>query len=323
MTKAKLFYILIPFFFLHQLSCQNQRQVSIEKKEKALEIQIAGKPVLTYQYETVYPPAGVDSAYQRSGFIHPLKTLNGHVLTRIQPEDHYHHYGIWNPWTHVLYEGDTLDFWNLVKKEGTVRFAKFENIRENAGEFKVLHEHVVLKDGKEKVALNEFQTIKVSCPGENYYLVDFTFDYACATDSPFKILEYRYGGFGWRATEEWHKGNSGILTSEGKTRVDADSTPARWCIVQGALGNDYGGVVMMSHPRNYNHPEPLRIWPVNTEDRGDVFANISPTKNKDWLIESGNTYRLKYRLAVFDGKIPAEQAEQLWDEYARQDFAEL
>src|SRR5690606_16560462 len=198
-----------------------------------------------------------------------------------------------------------------------VRFVNFENIRENAGEFKVLHEHVALKGGEEEVALKEFQTIKVSYPGENYYLVDFTFDYACATGSPFKILEYRYAGFGWRATGEWHKDNSEILTSEGKTRENADSTPARWCIVQGELGSDYGGVVIMSHPNNYNHPEPLRIWPVNAEDRGDVFANFSPTKNKDWLMEPGNGYTLKYRLAVFDGKTSAEQAEQLWEEYAR------
>src|SRR5690606_42107088 len=46
------------------------------------------------------------SAYGRSGFIHPLWSPKGQVLTRVQPEDHYHHYGIWNPWTQLNYEGD-------------------------------------------------------------------------------------------------------------------------------------------------------------------------------------------------------------------------
>ncbi len=289
----------------------------ITKKHGLLTTLIKGKPLLSYQYEIMYPPEGVDSSYQRSGFFHPLRTLSGDTLTRIQPEDHYHHYGIWNPWTHVLFEGDTLDFWNLAKKQATVRFAnfKYEKTENDIAEYQALHEHVVLKNGKEKIALNELQTVKVFQPDDNYYIIDLTFEYTCATDSPFKILEYRYAGFGWRATEEWHKNNSEILSSEGKTRLDADSTPARWCIVQGELGDNYGGVVMMSNPQNFNHPEPLRIWPMNDKDRGDVFANFSPTKNMDWLLEPQKTYTLKYRLIIFNNKYTGDKAEALWQEY--------
>ena len=88
-------------------------------------IEFDNKKLLSYYYRTLYPPEGVDSSFKRSGFIHPLYSPRGQVLTRIQPPDHYHHYGIWNPWTHVLYKGDTIDFWNLNKRQGTVRFAKF------------------------------------------------------------------------------------------------------------------------------------------------------------------------------------------------------
>lgn len=317
MKNTLLIFMLTSFSF----SCiaqKKQRVVNLAKDGEKLTIEINQKPLLTYYYGTMFPPEGIDSSYQRSGFIHPLKTISGHVLTRIQPEDHYHHYGIWNPWTHVLFEGDTLDFWNLAKQEGTVRFGGFKYTTKNDGvaEYQALHEHVVLKNDEEKIALNELQTVRVHQPDENYYIVDFKLDYSCATKEPFKILEYRYAGFGWRATEEWHKNNSEIISSEGKTRLNADSTPAKWCIVQGELGNDYGGVVMMSHPENFNHPEPLRIWPVNDKDRGDVFANFSPTKNTDWLLEPGKTYTLKYRLAVFNGKLTPEKAESLWNEYA-------
>ncbi|MDX1941651.1 MAG: PmoA family protein [Saprospiraceae bacterium] len=317
MTKNLLFAILSAFLVCPAI-CQKKNILSSEKKDGALITAIAGKPVLAYQYETVYPPADVDTAYKKSGFIHPLSTLNGHVLTQIQPKDHYHHYGIWNPWTHVLFEGDTLDFWNLYKKEATVRFAEFKYIKKKASfiEFKVLHEHLVLKNAAEKVVLNEFQTIKVSPVTDHYYIVDFTIDYACAMDRPFKILEYRYAGFGWRATEAWDKNNSEILTSEGKTRLDADGSTARWCIVQGALGKDYGGVILLSHPKNFNHPEPLRVWPVEQNGRGDVFVNIAPTKTRDWLLKPGKTYTLKYRLIVFNNKFSAIEAEQLWKKYA-------
>src|SRR5690606_26783521 len=90
-----------------------------------------GAPLLTYRYTVKTPPAGVDAAYGRSGFIHPLQTLSGKVLTNIQPTDHYHHYGLWNPWTRVEYKGKMYDLWNIGDKKGTVRFVEFADIFED------------------------------------------------------------------------------------------------------------------------------------------------------------------------------------------------
>ncbi len=233
-----------------------------------LTIHSGEKNFLRYNFKTVYPPQGIDTAFKRSAFIHPLWTPSGKVLTRIQPPDHYHHYGIWNPWTHVLFEGDTVDFWNIKGRKGTVRFGHFVSATGGTvySEYQALHEHVAFKNGNEKVALNELQTVRVYRPenDQNNYIVDITIQLNCASASPFLILEYRYAGLGWRATEKWKKENSEVLTSEGKTRKDADGTTARWTIIQGALDNDYGGAVMMSYPTNYNHPEPLRIWPEDS-----------------------------------------------------------
>jgi hypothetical protein len=104
----------------------NQKEViRASVNDGALVIHSGDQNLLQYYFRTVYPPKGVDTAYKRSGFIHPLWSPHGQVLTRIQPPDHYHHYGIWNPWTHVEYEGDTVDFWNINSRQGTVRFAKF------------------------------------------------------------------------------------------------------------------------------------------------------------------------------------------------------
>src|SRR5690606_41770686 len=82
------------------------------------------QPLLTYQFNTVYPPEGQDSSYQRSGFIHPVRTWKGEQLTRIQPADHYHHSGIRNPWTPTVCRGDTVDLWHRREQEGTVRVAR-------------------------------------------------------------------------------------------------------------------------------------------------------------------------------------------------------
>ncbi|HEY6504990.1 MAG TPA: PmoA family protein [Chitinophagaceae bacterium] len=299
-------------------------EITAEDKGGALTINAGNINLLRYVHKTVYPPAGIDTNYKRSAFIHPLWTPHGQELTRIQPPDHYHHYGIWNPWTHTLFENDTIDFWNIKGRKGTVRFAKFNSITSGPvySEFEALHEHVVFKkDGSEKIALNEWQTVRVYHPGENkdYYIVDITSKMSCASQSPLLIVAYRYGGFGWRATEFWNKDNSEMLTSEGKTRDSTDGSKARWCIVYGSLpGNDEGGAVMLSHPANYNHPEPLRIWDKKANGgRGDVFANFAPTKDKDWLLEPGKTYTLKYRLVVFNGKFDAAKAESAWQYFAK------
>jgi hypothetical protein len=289
-------------------------------KDGALVLHVGNKNFLQYNFKTVYPPAGIDTAFRRSGFIHPLWTPTGKTLTRIQAPDHYHHYGIWNPWTHVLFEGDTVDFWNIKGKQGTVRFGKFISVTEGPvyAEYQALHEHVSFRKGKEKVALNELQTVRVYRPDGNAdnFIVDITIQLNCASESEFKILEYRYAGLGWRATEKWNKDNSEVLTSEGQTRKGSDGSNAKWAIIQGALDNEYGGAVMMSYPSNYNHPEPLRIWPDNSNGNGEMFAMFAPTKTKDWLLVPGKTYVLKYRFNVFNGHFTKEKAESGWQYYS-------
>jgi hypothetical protein len=285
----------------------------------ALLLQAGSKNLLKYQVSMVYPPAGVDTSYRRNGFIHPLWSPHGQELTRIQPKDHYHHYGLWNPWTHVLYKGDTVDFWNIGGKKGTVRFAGFLSTTSGPlfSGFEARHEHVATKKGaKPEVAMNEVLTVNTWQPSGDYYILDITSRLSCATSEPVVLLEYRYGGLGWRTTEVWDNQNSEVITSEGKGRKEADGSKARWCIIQGALGSDYGGAIMMSHPSNYNHPEPLRIWPENQYKRGDMFANFSPTKDRDWSLEPGKSYLLRYRFLVFNGKMTAEKAEQAWKAFS-------
>ncbi|RYG47621.1 MAG: hypothetical protein EOO01_14595, partial [Chitinophagaceae bacterium] len=58
-------------------------------KDGALILTANNKNLLQYNFKTMYPPKGVDTAFKRSGFIHPLWTPNGQSLTRINAPDHY------------------------------------------------------------------------------------------------------------------------------------------------------------------------------------------------------------------------------------------
>lgn len=294
------------------------QKIDVKDSKGAINFLVNNKTILSYVYRATQAPEGIDSSYTRSGYIHPMATLDGDTLTRIQPADHYHHYGIWNPWTHVLYNGDTLDFWNLAKKQATVRHAEILSLDDETDSaiLTVKHEHVVLNDNKVEVVLNEIQQISLHGVDSSSYMIDLQFDYTCATDRPFQILKYRYGGLGWRATSKWNQHNSEIITNIKSSRNEIDGSKGKWCMARGELDERYGGAIIMSHPDNYEFPEPLRVWPDSAMTTGDIFINVAPTKFTDWELLPGNTYTLKYRILVFNHQMTAIEASKAWKAYA-------
>jgi hypothetical protein len=293
------------------------------RKDGALNLSSGDKPILSYQIETVNPPKGVSPLYKRSAFIHPVTSPGGEVLTRIQAPDHYHHYGIWNPWTLTFIGKREVDFWNLMKGEGTVRFAGMLSQVEGPvyTGFKSLQEHIDFGAvGGDAVAMNEVFDVRVWNLNNQRYMFDYASTLNTPLDSGILLAAYRYGGgIGFRATEKWTKDNSSVLTSEVKTRIDADGSNARWCIVEGESATKEGrsGILFLSYPANRMHPEPMRVWPIDANGgRGDMYFEFCPIRHKDWKIEKGSDYTLKYRLVVFDGKISPEEAENYWQAFA-------
>jgi len=282
---------------------------------------IGMKHVLQYNFMEAPLPEGVPGIYNRAGYIHPLWSPKGEVLTRIQPPDHYHHVGIWNPWTHTEYKGKMIDFWNLMEGQGTVRPNTIVSTISGDlfGGFRVIHDHIDL-NGKTpngfEVALKEEWDVRVWNVNENSWLIDFISTMNCATDSALTIMEYRYQGFGFRATQKWDDQTASILTSEGKNKADGNSTRARWCDVNGVSAFGTSGILFITHPSNYNYPEPIRIWPVGAnQGKENVFFNFNPAMDRDWMLKPGNDYQLKYRMYVYDGKIDQAQAESLWADF--------
>jgi hypothetical protein len=290
-----------------------------EDTQRALILKKDGKPVLQYNYAQVEPPAGVDAAYRRSGFIHPAWSPAGNVLTAIQPKDHYHHFGIWNPWTHVVYDGQLYDLWNLGEKQGTVRATAIRGTEQGAvfSGFDAALDHVIFTPEGEKVIMEEEWNVKTwNIPG-NAFLWDFASILRPSAPLPGLLQAYRYAGFGYRATEAWTKDNCEMLTSEGNTRQAIDGTTARWIRISGETATGRSGLLFMSHPQNRNAPEPLRIWDEQANNgRGDAFINFAPTKNRDWELFPNERYRLQYRILSFEGDMTAAEADRLWNDFA-------
>ncbi|WP_345006088.1 PmoA family protein [Snuella lapsa] len=290
-----------------------------------LQFTLRNKPVLQYRYDMHYPPQGADSVFKKSGYIHPVITPKGDTLTRINPPDHYHHYGIWGPWTHTRIDSVRVDFWNLGDGQGTVLFKEFKSIEKGSlySRFNAVQEHIDLRTkNTPQVAVNENLKVCLWDIGrDDRYMFDYSSDFSSPLKKGILFEAYRYGGgLGMRFHERWQKDNCKVLTSEGKTRLDADGSNARWVIVSGEdrTGAGSNGILFMSYPDNRMHPEPMRVWPENANNgRGDMFFEFCPIRHNEWKIEPNTTYNLTYRMVVFDGELTAEEAEAYWQAFAK------
>lgn len=293
---------------------QAPKTLAEKKDDKALTIVWGDHRVLQYNHAPVPPPEGVDLAFTRSGYIHPMWTPSGRLVTEDHPKDHLHHKGIWFPWTHTKFEGREVDFWNLGDKKGLVRFTGFD--KQFAGDvfagFIAKHDHVDLTaPGGEKVALNETWDVRVwreVGPAKNgAWVWDLTSRQTCASDSPLELLEYRYGGLGFRGAKEWKDDNYLARASNGTTHKNGHTTRAKWCDHAGAVDGEWCGVLILGHPENFRFPEPMRLW-----DKGGAFFCWSPVQQGPAKIEPGKPYVSRYRFIVHDGELSLEQCEAYW-----------
>ncbi len=325
--NTKRYFIIVP-----KAKETKINQIKILKKDGGLELSYDKKPILNYQFEITYPPKGVDKKFKKSGFLHPVYSPEGEILTRIQAPDHYHHYGIWGPWTKTHIDGRSVDFWNLGDKEGTVLFKEFLN--ETQGDiyssFTALQEHIDFgAKEKNRVALNEELEVTIwnLRAKQSFWLVDYTTKVKSPLNSGILFDAYRYGGgIGFRATEKWHKDNTSVLTSENKDRLNADGSSAKWAIIEGESKTKAGrsGILFMGYPGNKEFPEPMRVWPIDANNgRGDVFFEFCPIRHVEWKIESKKEYSLNYRMLIFDGEITSKQAEIHWQGFANPPKATL
>jgi Methane oxygenase PmoA len=298
--------------------------VTLQETSKGFDFLINGQRVVSYQSSQEPVPDGVNPVFSKSGFIHPLASPSGQILTRIQPQDHYHHYGIWGPWARATVGGKEVDFWNLGDKKGRVEFAKVlsKKVAGGAAELTVVQHHLdLLAPEKEQIALVEELRIKVKPADKGRYMLEYTSSFSTPLPGGILLDDYRYGGgIGFRATELWGDDNSSILTSEGKDRATADGSLAKWIMVTGQTSSASGmsGILFLSHTGNPAHPEPLRVWPLGQYDgKGNVFIEFCPIRYNSWEIQANKTYRLSYRLIVFDGELSVQEAEEYWKAFVK------
>lgn len=268
---------------------------------------------LRYNHAVVEAPEGVDKVFSRSGYLHPVRTPDGRVISNDFPKNHLHHHGVWFPWTSSEFEGRKSDFWNSAAKQGKVEFVRMRGTSSGpvfAG-FRAEHRFVNLNgpDGP-KPALNEVWEVRLYPAGKRV-VFDLVSTQTCATDAPLVIKEYRYGGLGFRGSGEWEgKDGCRFLTSEGRGRVDGHATTSRWCVMSGVLEGRPASIGFLCHPSNFRFPQNMRIHPT------EPFFNWAPSQAGDFAIAPGTPYVSRYRFIVADEVLGAEEMDAAWKAYA-------
>lgn len=292
----------------------NSSGPELTRVQNRLEIKIRGRQVFSFVAEPAgLPSPDIKPAFLRGGYIHPVYTPKGKIVTDDYPSDHYHHHGIWFAWTKTEFEGKHPDFWNVGDNTGRVDFEKVGKTWSGpvyAG-FTSLQKYVALTGEAPKTALNEEWDVRVYNVGDSYFVFDIVATQECASASPLILEEYRYGGMGVRGNREWKdKAKVSFLTSEGKTRLDGNATRGRWCHIGGSVDGQLVGIAVLDHPSNFRAPVPLRIHP------DDPYFNYAPSQMGRFQIDPGKKFVLRYRYVVSDGPPDAKLLERLWNDYA-------
>ncbi|MEM1325648.1 MAG: PmoA family protein [Bacteroidota bacterium] len=284
-------------------------------------IQQNNQDVVGYQFILKSPSFQTDFDYTTSGFLHPIRSPKGVLLTDDFPIGHTHHNGIFHAWVNTTFRSQKVDFWNRQLGSGKVNsYPRNDSViyeaYENGSTFWVDHlVHNGIIEGEEIPVLMEARHHRYY-PLKQGYIIDIqTIQRNISSDTLF-VNQYHYGGMAVRMSKAWNPKDSSyfeqpmhILTSEGITRDTANHTRPDWICAYGKIENQSAGLVIMNDPHNFRTPQFVRVHPTMP------YFCYTPTVNAGFAIAPMEQYEARYRFYVFDGAVDEERIEQLWKDY--------
>src|SRR5690606_2146767 len=136
--------------------------VEVQRDGPAVTFDVDGRPVIRYNSEiTELPRPDIPPVFARGGYIHPIYSPDGTVVSGDYPLDHLHHHGSWASWTRTVFAGEQVDFWNVADRKGDVLPVALDSAwgGQVYGGFTARHRYVALTGDAPKDALNERWTV--------------------------------------------------------------------------------------------------------------------------------------------------------------------
>lgn len=293
--------------------------VNLKREGGRIVVRTGEDRLLDFQEEKSTPPdPGIADYYSRGGYIHPVYSPAGIVVTGDYPPDHFHHHGIWFAWVKTEYEGRHPDFWNVQDKLGRLDFKGVEGLWSgpvHGGILARFHSIDILAP-EPKAVVDDRWELRIYAIGRGpqaYRMFDLVSTQHIIGNSPLKLPTYRYGGIGIRGNEQWigEGDKTRFLTSTGeRDRIKAHESRATWCHMGGLVDGKFTGIATLAHPENFRSPEPMRVNPKIP------FLNFAPSQAGDWEMVPGRTYTWRYRFIVHDGEPDKDWLDARWRDYA-------
>lgn len=272
--------------------------LKVLETEATIEVQRGSALVLRYWKQP--PPAAADHppALARSGYIHPLVTPSGRVVSDDLSPHHPHQHGLFFAWTKAEYQGHDVEFWNEPLQKGKIRYLKTIGLSNEADRvgFEVLHsfDDLTAPAGPQAVLIESWKVVVRQ--RENRYEIELESRQKCATDQPLKILQYHYGGMAFRGSAQWlDTTDLRIRTSQGLGRQAGNHTRPDWVIMSGLVDGAACGVKITPDVKNFRHPQWVRLHPSLP------YFVFSPMVEEPFEIRPGSEYVSRFKMDVFDG----------------------
>jgi hypothetical protein len=299
----------------------NTAGVAISSEPGDLRVTVGGQPVLSYRVDpAAVPRADIKPEILRAGYIHPVFSPAGHLVTDDYPSNHVHHHGIWAPWTKTKFQGRSPDFWNMHNKTGAEQLVAVDRTWSGPvhGGVEARLRSVDLSAPSPVTALNTTWALTVYAlpdAAKPARVFDLVVTHACATSDALVLPQYHYGGFGIRGARGWNGPGevARFLTSEGVTdRIKGNDSRARWVYLGGAINpaGDLAGAAVLGHPDNFRAPQPVRLHP------NMPYFSFVPQQLGEFSIVPGTPYVSRFRFVVTDGAPDAAFLEACYRAYA-------
>jgi len=282
----------------------------VTKSGEGIEILQQGKKVLFYQQR----PRSLDGKYERAGYLHPLYSLNGKILTEDFPEDHPFHRGIFWAWHQIVLDNKQIaDGWiseNISWKPVEVKIKKR---KEKVILQSTMTWNVKLGQNNSKDIVKENTKITVHKSIERYRAIDFDIHLLVMTDS-LKLGgsddAKGYGGFCLRL--KLPNDISFVSHDTVITPMETAVTAGPWMNFTGSFDGELmpktGVAVFCGQPAGGQQSWILR--------KKASMQNIPyPGRTPVTLPKKG--LKLSYRIIIHDGKLDSNDLEKLYKEYSR------
>jgi hypothetical protein len=288
-------------YLLQKNRLASKSKLKVLQDSAGISLLLNKKQVLFYHTAEARPPVDSPAYYRRSGFIHPLRTPSGRIVTDDFPAGHAHQHGIMMAWANTSFKNTTVDFWNQQNKTGTVRHVRVISIQQGStlAQIKLQLQHYSHQHG---TILNETWTINCY-PFTNFYLFDLISEQQNVSSDSLLLKKYHYGGMEFRGSREWNEDDKKYFTNKWIVRTDsgfdssnANAKPAAYVDVSGKVNGKYCGATVFSFPSNFRYPEPIRLHPTMP------YWCFAPAVNQGFAIAPAANFVSRYRYFIYDGK---------------------